>query len=274
MRLQTDDLGTPKVGALKIVYQKSLVADSITALITPPDVPVLTPANLTYNLQMAFSATSLGVDTIIIKTPSPSLVKSVSLNGVPLAYSFIPAPDQMTIALPQTLTTNGTLSIHFTTKLLRPGSFPGTVVNRISSWNPQSVDPVKTAGGDGWTVTTSGIPSAPLVDVRVDPNPFTPNGDGRNDATVIDFSVANMEQAKPLRIIIYDLSGKLVRTVVSTTSATNPFLGDPRAGGKGFLWDGKNDNGTLVRPGVYLLSVSLDSDGNGTQVTKTIIVAY
>ncbi|MCX6138928.1 MAG: hypothetical protein NTV54_15730 [Ignavibacteriales bacterium] len=274
MRLQSADLGTPKVNGLHIAYQKTLVADSTSAAISPSDVPVLTPARLTYNLSMTFSPTSQGVDTLVITTPSPSLVRSVSLNGTPIPYSFVASPDQMTIAFAQTIKTTGILSVEFTTKLLRSGAFPSVVVNKFSAWNPQSVDPLRTSSGDGWVVTTSGIPSSPLVDVRIDPNPFTPNGDGKNDATVIDFSVANVEVPKPLKITIFDLSGRFVRRLASLTSLTNPFLGDPRTGGRGFLWDGRDDNGVIVRPGVYLLSVSLESDGGGVLVTKTIIVAY
>ena len=117
-------------------------------------------------------------------------------------------------------------------------------------------------------------PPSTLVNVRVDPNPFTPNGDGKNDITVIDFAIANIEITKTLRIHIFDLYGKRIRTVSELRTGINPFYGDPRYGGKGIIWDGKNDEGKIVLPGVYLLQISIDTDNGGELLTKTVVVSY
>jgi flagellar hook assembly protein FlgD len=112
------------------------------------------------------------------------------------------------------------------------------------------------------------------VNVRIDPNPFTPNGDGRNDETVIDFAVANVVKTKTLRLNIFDLNGKKVKTISDVRTGIYPFYGDPRVGGRGILWDGKNDDGKTVLPGVYLLQISIDTDNGGEFLTKTIVVSY
>ncbi len=274
LHLFTSDLGTPKVKGVKFVYQKNLIADSTVAFITPSDVPVLSPVTLKYSIAAYFSHSSLGLDTVKIRSPGPAVVRSVSSDGVPISYTFLPAPDQMTIGFPQTIVTSSTIDITFTTKLIEGADFPAEIVSKNASWNPQFVDPHRTATGDGWSVTTNGVPENVLVDVQIDPNPFTPNGDGKNDATIIDFSVANVETPKTLSISIYDLTGKKIRTVVSMPSAANPYFGDPRSGGKGFLWDGRNDNGKLVLPGVYIIQLAVNVDNGGEFVTKTVVVAY
>jgi hypothetical protein len=274
LRLYTANLSTPKVEGIKIVYQSSLVSDSTSASVTPQEVPVLSPVTLTYSIKAVMSGTTLGIDTINIVTPSPSIVRSVSVNGSPIPYNFIPSPDKMTIAFPTTISTTADIDIVFSTKLIEGGSFPSELISNDAPWNPQSVDAKSTSLGAGWYILTTGVPSTPLVDVRIDPNPFTPNGDGKNDATIIDFSIANLESAKPLRIKVFDLSGRKVRTIAEIRSAVNPFFGDPRSGGKGFLWDGKDDAGILVRPGVYIIQVSLDSDNGGMVVTRSVVVAY
>lgn len=274
LKLYTANLSTPKVEGVKIVYQSSLVSDSTSATITPRDVPVLSPVTLTYTITAAMSGTSLGIDTLKILTPSPSIVRSVTINGVSVPYQFFPSPDKMTIAFLSTVNASAVINIIFSTKMIEGGSFPAELISKDAPWNPQSVDALSTSTGLGWNVYTTGVPPTPLVDVRVDPNPFTPNGDGRNDATIIDFSIANLEVPKPVRIKVFDLSGRKIRTIAEISSAVNPFFGDPRTGGKGFLWDGRNDDGTLVRPGVYIVQVQLDSDNGGHVVSKSIVVAY
>ena len=274
LRLFTGDLGTPKVQGMKIVYQTTLVADSTVNFISPGDVAVLTPVTLIDSIKAYFSPTSLGIDTVVIRTQSPCNVRHVTIGGQEVPFTFLSSPSSMVIGFPSTMRTNQPLAITFTTKLIQPASFPVEIISKASPWNPQSVDPLKTSSGDGWTVTTSGVPATPIVDLRIDPNPFTPNGDGRNDQTVIDFSIANVEVPRALVVAVYDLTGKKVRTIASMTTATQPFFGDPRAGGKGFLWDGRSDAGAIVLPGVYLMQVQYDVDNGGSVVTKHVVVAY
>ncbi len=274
LSLATINLFTPKVNSVKFVYQNSLVADSSSAIITPNNIPVLLPAVLTYSIKTNFSQTSLGVDTIKISTPGPSTVRSVTVNGLAVGYNFSPAPNSMTVAFQQTVTTTSTIDIVFSTKLVEVGNFPSILVSKAAPWNPQRIDPQKIKDGDGWTVTTDGVPLNPIEEIKISPNPFTPNGDGKNDVTVIDFAVTKIDKPKPLRINIFDLSGRKVRTVVDMLTGINPFFGDPRIGGKAFTWDGRDDSRKIVLPGVYILQVSLDVDNGGQFVTKTITVAY
>jgi len=274
LKLYTANLSTPKVEGIKIVYQSSLISDSTSAKITPREVPVLSPVTLTYTITAAMSATSLGIDTLTILTPSPSVVRNVTINSATVPYQFFPSPEKMTIAFQSTITSSSIIDVIFSTKMIEGGSFPAELISKDAPWNPQGVDALTSPAGLGWTVLTTGVPSTPLVDVRVDPNPFTPNGDGKNDATIIDFSIANLEVPKPIRIRVFDLTGRKVRTIAELSSAINPFFGDPRTGGKGFLWDGRNDDGALVRPGVYIVQVQLDSDNGGHVVSKSIVVAY
>jgi hypothetical protein len=274
LKLYTGDLGTPKVKNLKIIYQTTPVADSTLNFISPNDVAVLSPVTLVDSIMAYFSSSSLGIDTIIIHTQSPCVVRTVTIGGQPVEYTFISSPEKMTIGFPQTLKPASAIAVSFSTKLIQAASFPAEILSKISPWNPQFVDPKRSGAGAGWTVTTSGIPLTPIVDFHVDPNPFTPNGDGKNDVTIIDFSIANVEVPKALSISVFDLAGKKVRTIVSLMTATHPFFGNPLFGGRGILWDGKNDAGKLVLPGVYIIQVSYDVDNGGSFVNKPVVVAY
>ncbi len=274
LKLYTGDLGTPKINNLKIVYQTTLVADSTLDFISPNDVAVLSPVILVDSIKAYFSSSSLGIDTIVIHTQSPCQVRTVTIGGQPVQYTFISSPEKMMIGFPQTLKLASAVAISFSTKLIQVASFPVEIISKISPWNPQFVDPLRSAAGAGWTVTTSGVPLTPIVDLHVDPNPFTPNGDGKNDVTVIDFSIANVEVPKALTISVFDLTGKKIRTIASLITGTHPFFGNPLSGGRGILWDGKNDAGKLVLPGVYIIQVSYDVDNGGSFVNKPVVVAY
>ncbi len=70
----------------------------------------------------------------------------------------------------------------------------------------------------------------------VRPNPFTPNGDSKNDAAVFDMK--DLGVSNPL-LEIFDISGRKIRSLQSV-------LNDQ------FQWDGANENGEQQMPGIYL----------------------
>jgi len=99
----------------------------------------------------------------------------------------------------------------------------------------------------------------------VGPNPFTPNGDGINDA--VDFSVDLFLVTDPIqvRIEIYDLDGRRVRRLES---------GQVVAGTQSLRWDGRDEVGEVVAPGLYLYRISTDSDAGDNERTGIVAVAY
>jgi len=98
------------------------------------------------------------------------------------------------------------------------------------------------------------------------PNPFTPNGDGVNDRTDIGLSVFRISDSRVLEVAVYSLAGRLVwrdERIVNAGAQTIP-------------WDGRDGQGNLVPPGIYLVRVELDvdSDRGGTTIVRTVAVAY
>ncbi len=74
-------------------------------------------------------------------------------------------------------------------------------------------------------------------EVVLSPNPFTPNGDGVNDIIGFYFDEINND---PVKIKIFNRKGRMVRTLDNVTT-----------------WDGKNDDGNLMLPGLYLWQVEI-----------------
>ena len=104
-----------------------------------------------------------------------------------------------------------------------------------------------------------------LTDVRVHPNPFTPNNDQVNDTTQLSFDVREVVARRPLQVALYDLSGREVQTLATTQIKTGIVE---------YAWDGRRSDGRLVPPGVYIYRIRLDTDEGAAEQVGTIAVAY
>ncbi|MDP6701951.1 MAG: gliding motility-associated C-terminal domain-containing protein, partial [Candidatus Latescibacteria bacterium] len=98
------------------------------------------------------------------------------------------------------------------------------------------------------------------------PNPFTPNGDGVNDRTGIRFALGNLNTARDIEVEIFDLAGRKV------WSSTRQGFGQQE-----FAWDGRDDSGATVTPGIYVCKIRADIDAesaSNTSAVHLVAVAY
>ncbi|MCP4570790.1 MAG: T9SS type A sorting domain-containing protein [bacterium] len=96
----------------------------------------------------------------------------------------------------------------------------------------------------GWSVvqnfTTGGVsavaelPGARSLDLTVHPNPF-------NASTSLSF---DLPHGGPAELVLYDLGGRRIRTLVSETLSAGPYAVN---------WNGHDDRGLPVASGVYLV---------------------
>ena len=99
---------------------------------------------------------------------------------------------------------------------------------------------------------------------KTKPNPFTPNGDGVNDEMTMLFDVQRLLTPKPVRLEIFDLNGRRLRLIEHHLSS----------GGYSQQWDGRDDGGQIVPPGLYVLRISIEADDAGNARTRLVSVAY
>ncbi|MBN2541236.1 gliding motility-associated C-terminal domain-containing protein [bacterium] len=93
----------------------------------------------------------------------------------------------------------------------------------------------------------------PTTECDVEPNPFTPNGDGYNDEAVFDFPKRFERDGE---INIFDIKGKHIRKLESDHY--------------NYIWDGLDDNGQACRQGTYIYIVKSE----GKEVCSgTVILA-
>ncbi|MFH1369223.1 MAG: carbohydrate binding domain-containing protein [Elusimicrobiota bacterium] len=85
-----------------------------------------------------------------------------------------------------------------------------------------------------------------MTKIEVINNPFTPDGNGFRDTARIRFTLG---EAARMRLRIYDLKGIIIWE----------REGDFDSGAGEFEWDGKNNDGTLQRSGLYMYQLYADS---------------
>jgi DNA-binding cell septation regulator SpoVG len=117
----------------------------------------------------------------------------------------------------------------------------------------------------GLTVRLS-APNAPLLDDVVPASQvLTPNSDGVNDAFEVAYILLKLTQPAPVFFEIYDLGGRLVR---------RGYAGEDRSGRFARVWDGRDDYGDLVGPGLYLYQVQVAADNETECRTGVVNVVH
>ena len=99
---------------------------------------------------------------------------------------------------------------------------------------------------------------------EVAPNPFTPNGDGINDEMMVLFDLQRLLAPRSVRVEIFDLNGRRLHHTERQLAS----------GGYSQPWDGRDDVGDLVPPGLYILRVSVDADDAESAQMRVVSVAY
>lgn len=96
-----------------------------------------------------------------------------------------------------------------------------------------------------------------MPNISAVPNPFSPNGDGVNDFSVIQYGVASSIENN-LRIKMYDSSGREVATLADKTYVPSGF--------EEVVWDGSDDQGRKLADGRYRVAFyAVDSSGNSSK---------
>ncbi len=128
----------------------------------------------------------------------------------------------------------------------------------------QRVDP--TDAGEGLTVLTP-VVGGLVGDMEVVANPFTPNGDGINDAVKFVFPVFKMPGQASLILEVYALDGSLVHRRAQSVAHA--------AGVQEVSWDGRDRDGVLLPPGLYICRVGpeVDAESVGESTVATVVAS-
>jgi hypothetical protein len=96
------------------------------------------------------------------------------------------------------------------------------------------------------------------------PNPFSPDGDGHDDRTMVSFRLRGTVGL--VRLYVYDLQGRLLRRLLEQI---------PTGSEGSAIWDGRDDRGEVLPVGIYLLYLEAADTRTEevTQMKKTVVLA-
>ena len=249
-------------------------ATELLGEIFPFEVGAGQTSRFTYAVKPTLKGDDTGFDRLAMTTSTTRIlsVDSVRVDKEAVPYGVEALEDhRFEVSLPRvTREESGALvEVVFQAQVLRYGATFDAWVRDSS--RPLEVPQGVTAGDatlnfDGNTVAVAtSTDSLSLLEVTVAPRIFTPNGDGVNDGTLISYDLLESVGEVPMTIEIRDLAGRLVRTVYS---------GADMIGHYERTWDGTDDSGDRVPPGVYLYRASLDVDKDRAEKVGTLNVAY
>ncbi len=269
---------TPKFKLLHVESSTEIVCRVAKAEVIPDTTDVLMgqPVDITYSLDLDFSSngSDLGVKRIVVSVPSSASSVTIDELG-PGEYTATSEGDSLKIDFDPSLDSDITLTIHFSTILYGSShDFRSYLYSSLTETNPQNVEENRTQREYAWSVFVVDVMPKVLSRVKANPDVFSPNGDGICDYTVIEFVLSKIEEARNVDIKIFDLTGTVVRDLeVDRLEAGEYTLRALQRVAPGF-WDGTDDGGDLLPPGIYIYQVKVKTDKESKVSNGTVVLAY
>ncbi len=287
----SDNSRTPALRSLQLRFDEGpLAVDEASASISPRSVPMGRDTTFVYELNLDFSGDEAGVEKLAIDVPSRAeaagSVTGPDGEALPVDGGFDVLRQQFVVTFtPPIAADDGvtSLRIPFTTAQFLPRFdyrahlfAPGTD-NPLEAAEDRLVDETTGEVLKSWAVSVSAVLDELLVRAEATPRVITPNADGRNDFTVIELVISKLAEPQDVEIRLFDLSGRLVRTLPTVRLSAGTYL-HPRdatlAGQTPGFWDGVDRNGNLVPPGNYLYRVGIDLGDHSEVGIGTVAVVY
>ena len=269
-------------------------ADALVGEVFPREVAVSEEVSFTFAARATMGTDGLrGFDTIDINTPSRvssiDAVQIIDGAGAVVAehQNFDAASEDFAIAevtddrfavrFPVVADDQTQVHVRFQTNVLTYSTnFTAAARLTTEPGAAQVIDPGNVAflgagDEDAFSGTTVLSPSVLaegqlLGQVQAAPNPFTPNDDGINDEAIIHYSLLALSTPRPVEVALYDLSGRRVRVLFDGDEANGRYTDK--------VWDGRDDQGQLVPPGLYVARVFVAGDSGQAERSMVVGVAY
>lgn len=201
-------------------------------------------------------------------------VEAQRIDGVEVIST---ASDSLRLSFDTILPRSGieVLRLDFRTTLFSGGALlNASLQNQSAGGGWQRVDAgdaLETVASNTTTLIGQEKRTVLFTDVTVPKAVVTPNGDGINDEALVRFTVLRVADDSPVEMQLYDMAGRPVRRIQQQRS---------RGSGRYEMgWDGRNDGGDLVPPGVYVVRIRMRIDTDGTdlqnsEILRTLSVVY
>ena len=261
---------SPALKRIAIDYDPVLIAQQLLAEVVVSDsLRKGEEATLIYRVEIAAGVNDYGVDLLRIQGPLLR-VTAVRVDGRELVptegYTWGPTADRegmlIELAPGEQINARATIEIEGPALFVRDktamrfeaGNKAQGDRDGYVNWQQGQEMP-----GATWTVLAAGTPLQLLGEVQVQPRPFSPFAE---EYASFAFVVGNIEEGREVALKIYNLTGRSIRQLAQTGSARTYQ----------FEWDGRDESGRVVEPGLYLYEIGIE--GSGKAQRGTFVVAY
>ncbi len=238
------------------------------------EVPLGQRTDFTYDIKAEFAASEAGFDALRISTGSAQTeFKGLEMDEVATDPAGIEIVDDgFVVQLPQRISGahNPSLRVTFAAEVFDfARTFEGEVFNIGSSDLPQPVeggDVSDAIGTNSLRVLAASAANPQLVqDVQFSSGVITPNGDSVNDELVISYSLFALPQSVPVQLQVFSLDGRQVAQVQRGQQGSGP---------QRLSWDGRDQRGETLAPGLYLLGIGIEAEDKSALQLRPINIAY
>ena len=249
------------------------VATQLIGEVWPVEAKVGQPQQFTYVLRPTIGVDSGGFDRLEVATAARlGPVTQVRIGDEPVDYAVeATEPHRVVVSIPRlTAQDSGALvEVVFEAEVLRYGS-----VFSMRVWDsalplevPQSVQEgdATPAYEDNQVWVATRAEHQNVLQIEAGPAVLTPNGDEHNDVVGLEYSLVELTGPSWVVVAVWDLSGRRVRQVYGGLDGVGIYER---------MWDGRDESGRLVPPGLYLYRVSVEADHQTVEKVKPLHVAY
>ena len=266
---------TPSLQRLEVDYDPVLVARQVLGAVAPETVPKGEPTALTYTAVIELEPGNYGIDLMRLegialavdelRYNDRSLVYDENLEGG-FRWRSIPTEEGtfFELAAAERIEESGRLEIfgralflHDRTRVeLKVGSRDQEEQDGYVNWQNS-----RRAPGAASVVLAVGEPPGLLSELKVEPRPFLPL---ERETMDFRFVVGNIQEVTGVVLRLFTIDGEPVRRLDQ----------EGRARAYHFEWDGRDRDGRMVNPGLYLYEIRVGAGADAASRTGTLVVAY
>ena len=273
----SDFLDGGQVNFLEFAVSSPPAATDLVGEVDPWQAEASKLTDFTYAMRPTLSLQDRGFDSLELRFQGGRVVEVVEVEvaGAAVAFTEIDSlrtADRVVVSFPRLAVgqSGELLQIRLRGEVYRyAATFQGRIFDSQAPeevWQPvRGGDATNRLDGNRLSVETLSLGASIVSGLQVEPTAFTPNGDGINDAVAIQYDLLKLTEDRLVEVGVWDMSGRLVREV---------YVGRDHSGQYIQPWDGRDSNGQLVPPGLYVCRVAVDREGGRDSGTRLIAVAY
>ena len=229
-----------------------------------------------YSLKANFvRSDETGFDAVKISTGSPAEFRGLEIGEPPIVVEptiVKEGEDELIVHLPQRIEAENNLlvRIFFDVKIF---SLAWNFASEVMDLQTASLSQPVMSGDTGDYIGTDKLlvlgrtvfDSRPLRRLNFSTDVITPDDDGINDAVTINYTLFKIIDPIPAFLAIYALDGRII---------ARRELGALRFGSHSITWDGRDEKGDMLAPGIYIVGINLMAGTPVGQILRPIGVVY